>query len=181
MTNKTAALRYARALFDVALKERADFDALERELSGFIDLFAQHPALAKAMLNPAVPVPRKRAAMAELTTLAQTPPVITRLLALLADRDRLVLLPDLLAAFQERLRQHRHIVRAQVTTAVPLEAGKTAAVEQSLAAATKSTVSLETRVDPSIIGGVVAKVGSVVYDASVTRHLQRMKERMRQT
>ena len=71
MTNKTAAIRYARALLDVALKEQADLEQIESELAAFVDLFTQHPALEKVLLNPAVPVPRKRAAVAELTARAE--------------------------------------------------------------------------------------------------------------
>ena len=120
MTNRTAANRYARALFDVVVKETGELQQIERELAGVVDLFKQHPTLAKVLLNPVVPVPRKRAAMAELIGRAGTSPVLAKLLLLLAGRDRLVLVPDLLAAYSERLREHRKIVRAQVTTAVPL-------------------------------------------------------------
>ena len=67
MTRRTAATRYARALFDVALKERADLDRIDQELSQFSDLIGQHPTLGKVLLNPAVPVPRKRAAVVEIT------------------------------------------------------------------------------------------------------------------
>ena len=125
------------------------------------------------LLNPAVPVPRKRAAIAELTTRAKLSPVLGKLLLLLAERDRLVLLPDLLAAYRERLLDHLKVVRAEVTTAVALPADRAKAVEQSLARVTGRTVMLDTRVDPAIIGGVVARVGSTVYDGSVTRSWRR--------
>ncbi len=55
MTNKTAALRYARALLEVGIKERADLDAIERDLAAFAGLLTDHPTLAKVLLNPAVP------------------------------------------------------------------------------------------------------------------------------
>jgi F-type H+-transporting ATPase subunit delta len=109
---------------------------------------------------------------------AKLTPVLGKLIALLADRDRLVLLPDLLAAYRERLLDHLKVVRADVTTAVPLPADRAAAVEQSLAKVTGRTVTLATRVDPSIIGGVVARLGSTIYDGSVVRQLQRMKEKL---
>ena len=64
MTNKTAASRYARALLDVAVKEQANLEQIEADLAQFVDLFRQYPALEKVLLNPAVPVPRKRAAVA---------------------------------------------------------------------------------------------------------------------
>ena len=178
MTNKTAALRYARALLDVAVKERADLEQIENELSQFADLLKRYPTLAKVLLNPAVPVPRKRAAVAELLAQARLSPILSKLIALLADRDRLVLLPDLLAAYRDRLLDHRHVVRAEVTTAAPVDAGRVQAIQNSLAKVTGRTVTMATKVDPSIIGGLVARIGSTVYDGSVTRQLERMKERL---
>src|SRR5262245_60905089 len=154
MTSKTAASRYARALFDVARRENADLDAIERDLAGFVALLEQHPQLEKVLLNPAVPVPRKRAAVAELTTLTAMTPMVAKLLILLAERDRLALVPDLLASYRERLLAHRNIVRAEVTTAVPLADGDAQSIEQRLARAMGRTVTLTTAVNPSIIGGL---------------------------
>jgi F-type H+-transporting ATPase subunit delta len=178
MTNKTAALRYARALLEVGIKEQADLEGLERDLAAFVGLLSDHPTLAKVLLNPAVPVPRKRAAVVELTTRMQPAPIVGKLLVLLAERDRLVLLPDLLASYRDRLLAHRNVVRAELTTATPLDSARAAAIEQQLARATGRTVTLRTRTDPAIIGGVVARIGSTVYDGSVTSQLARMKERL---
>jgi F-type H+-transporting ATPase subunit delta len=188
MTNKTAATRYARALLDVAVKEtdqgagasgsRDALQQIEEELAGFVDLFTQHPTLAKVLLNPAVPVKRKQATVAELTGRLKTSSILAKLIMLLAERDRLVLLPDLLASYRERLLDHQQVVRAEVTTAVPLAADRTRAIEQGLAQLTGRTVTLATKVNPSIIGGVVARIGSTVYDGSVTTQLQKMKQRL---
>src|SRR5579862_7257719 len=108
MTKKTAAARYARALLEVAVKEGGDLQQIQDELAAFVTLLTEHPALEKVLVNPAVPVPRKVAAVAELTARAETSPMVTRLLALLADRDRLGLLPDLLTSYRDRLLDHRH-------------------------------------------------------------------------
>ncbi len=178
MTNKTAAIRYARALLDVAVKEKADLELIENELSQFADLFKQYPLLEKVLLNPAVPVPRKRAAVADILAQAKFTPIVTKLLTLLADRDRLVLATDLLAAYRDRLLDHRGVVRAEVTTATALDAGRTEAIQNGLAALTGRKVLLVTKIDPSIIGGLVARVGSTVYDGSVTRQLEKMKDRL---
>jgi F-type H+-transporting ATPase subunit delta len=178
MTRKTAATRYARALLDVALKEHADLDRIDQDLSRFSDLVAGHSGLAKVLLNPAVPVPRKRAAVVALTARANITGIVAKLLALLAERDRLVLLPELLAAYRDRMLAYRRVVRAEVTTATPLAPERSRQIQQRLAGLTGQEVTLETRVDPAIIGGVVARVGSVVYDASITRQLQKMKERL---
>ena len=178
MTNRTAAIRYARALLEVAVKEQANLDQIQDELSQFADLFTQHPTLAKVLLNPAVPVPRKRAAVTELTQRAKVSPILSKLLVLLADRDRLVLLPDLLASYGERLLDHQKVVRAEIITASALTKEKSLAIQKGLAALTGRTVRLATKVDATIIGGVVARIGSTIYDGSVTRQLEKMKARL---
>jgi F-type H+-transporting ATPase subunit delta len=178
VTNKTAAIRYARALLDVAVKEKADLELIEQELSQFADLFKQYPLLEKVLLNPAVPVPRKRATVAEVLTQAKFTPMVSKLITLLADRDRLVLIPELLGAYSKRLLDFRGVVRAEVTTATPLDASRADAIQKGLTTLTGRTVLLTTKIDPSIIGGLVAQIGSTVYDASVTRQLQKMKDRL---
>jgi F-type H+-transporting ATPase subunit delta len=178
VTNKTAANRYARALLDVAIAEKTDVRAVERQLADIVQLFADSLPLREALHNPAIPIQKKRAVMDQLLQRIKPMPTLGKLLTLLTDRDRLVLLPDLLAAYRDRLLDYLKIVRAEVTTAVPLSPERSNAVEQSLAAMTGRTVTLETRVDPSIIGGVVARIGSTVYDGSVTRQLEKMKEKL---
>jgi len=178
MTNRAAARRYARALFDVTLKE-ADVQAVEQELAAFAALVGQHADLQRAFNNPAVPAPRKRALMTELLSrIGAVSPVLSKLLVLLAERDRLVLLPDLAAAYRDKVLDHRRVVRAEVTTAVALPADRVERLRSSLAAATGREVLLEQHVDPSLIGGAVARVGSIVVDGSVARQLERMKERL---
>ena len=162
MTNKTSAA------------EKADLDRIEQDLVGVAGLLTQYPALADALLNPVVPVARKRAAVAELTALSQLTPMVGKLIAMLADRDRLVLVADLPAAYRDRLLAHRN----EITTTVPLSEERAKGVEASLATATGRTVSLTTKVDPSIIGGVVARIGSTVYDGSITRQLQKIRQQL---
>jgi F-type H+-transporting ATPase subunit delta len=178
VTNKTAAVRYARALFDVAVKEKADLEQIERDLGWFVDLFTQYPQLEHVLLNAAVPAQRKRAAVVDLLDRAQLSAIVSKLLLLLAERDRLVLLHDILTAFSERMMDYRNVVRAEVTTAAPIDPKRAEAIRSGLAKLTGRTVNLAAKVDPAIIGGVVARIGSTVYDGSVTRQLERMKERL---
>jgi F-type H+-transporting ATPase subunit delta len=178
MTSRTAANRYARALFDVAIKEKQDLDAIDSELTGFLDLMKTQPLFEKVLLNPAVPAARKRAAVAAVIGGAKLSPAVAKLLVLLAERDRLMLLPDLLAAYRERVRDLRKIVRAEVVTAEPLSPEGAQAVERGLAQMSGRNVQMELRVDPSIIGGVVARIGGTVYDASIATQLQKMKQRL---
>lgn len=177
MTNRGIAKRYARALFDVALKE-ADPSAVERDLAAFADLLKAHPSLQRILTHPAVPTPRKRAIVSDVVKASDLQPVVKKLLIYLAERDRLQVLPDLLSAYRDRLMDHLKIVRAEVTTAIALPDDRVRAIERSLAQATGKQVTVSTHVDPTILGGVVTRVGSLVYDGSLVRQLQRMKEEL---
>lgn len=178
MTNRTAATRYARALLDVALQERVDLSQVESELAAFTTLFTSDDTIKKVLLNPAVPAPRKGVAVEQIAIKAQAADIIRKLLVLLAQRDRLVLLPDLLASYRTLLMDHRQVVRAEVTTASALTPDRAQAIQSRLAEVTGRTVLLSTRVDPALVGGIVARVGSTVYDGSVTTQLQKMKARL---
>lgn len=177
MTLASSARRYGRALFDVVLQQNGDLDRTAQELDGFAALMTSHPALGAVISNPAVPASKKRALVDALV--AEAGPVsdpVARTLSLLADRDRLALVPALARAFAERVMDHRQIVRAEVTTAVAIDAARVTAIAEALGQATGRHVVVEPKVDASILGGVVARVGSVVYDGSVSRQLEKMKE-----
>jgi len=178
MTSRTAAARYARALLDVATNESADLDAIARELDDFIAFLDQQPALQRLLLNPAVPAPRKRGTLEQITKLSGLTTIVSKLLILLAGGDRLGLLHDVAATYDEMLAERQNIVRAEVTSAEPLSEEKTGAIEKTLAALTGKRVSMTTKVDKDIIGGMVARVGSTVYDASIATQLKRIRERL---
>jgi F-type H+-transporting ATPase subunit delta len=176
MTPRAAAGRYAKALFDVALKE-ADVQKVDDELRQFANLLQTHEGLAHVASSPAIPTAQKRAVIQALIARVPTlSPPLAKLMLILADRDRLMLLPDLAAAYQDRLMDHQKIVRGHVTTAAPLADEQLRALQQGLAKASGRQVVLESTVDPSIIGGVITRLGSTVYDGSVATQLQRMKQ-----
>ena len=178
MTSRAAATRYARALFDVALAERQDLVQTDGELTGTSTLVQGNEQLQRALFNPAIPASRKRAVVEQLLSLSPLNPILSRVLLLLADRDRLVLLPDLAEAYRARLIDHQQIVRARVTTAAALPADRVSALQQGLAEATGRRVDLRVDVDPSILGGAVARIGSTVYDGSITTQLEKLKQRL---
>ena len=178
MTSRTAAARYARALLDVATKESAGLDTIGRELDEFNTFFSQQTALERLMLNPAVPAPRKRAAMEEIIKVAGLSPIVSKLLILLADRDRLTLLKDVSATYRDILAERQNVLHAEVTSAEPLSNERVKAIEQRLAIVTGKRVSTTTKVDKDIIGGVVARVGSTIYDASIATQLKKIRERL---
>jgi F-type H+-transporting ATPase subunit delta len=178
MTSRASATRYARAVFDVALAERQDPVQIDRELTDLAALLRDNLALQRALSHPAIPASRKRAVLEQLLSLSPVHPILSRVLLLLADRDRLVLLPDLAEAYRSRLMDHQQIVRARVTTAVALPADRVSALEQGLVEATGRQVQLQVDVDPAILGGAVARIGSTVYDGSITTQLEKLKQRL---
>ena len=177
MSSRASATRYARALFDVALKE-SDPAQAETDLSAFAGLMSSNPDLQGALTNPAVPAAGKRGITETLATRLNVVSPVGKLLALLAGRDRLALVPDLLAVYRERLMEHQQIVRAEVTTAAPLSPERAAQIEQRLATATGRRVDVTTHVNPAIIGGIVARIGGTVYDGSVATQLLKMRRKL---
>jgi F-type H+-transporting ATPase subunit delta len=178
MTSRTAAARYARALLDVATKESADLDTIARALEEFNAFFKEQIQLQRLMLNPAVPAPRKRSAMEAITKVSGFTPIVSKLLILLADRDRLVLLPDISVIFNDLLADRQNVVRAEVMSADPLATEKVQAIEKQLAAVTGRRVVMKTKVDKDIIGGMVARAGSTIYDASIATQLKKIRDRL---
>ena len=125
MTSRVAATRYARALFDVALAEGQDLDQIGRELSGDRRArLGQRGAARGRSRTPAIPAARKRAVVEALLSHSPVNALLARTLLLLADRDRLALLPDFADAFRSRLMDHQQVVRAEVTTAMELPADR---------------------------------------------------------
>jgi F-type H+-transporting ATPase subunit delta len=178
MTSRTAATRYARALLDVAIKESADLDKIGRELDEFLQLLRQQPALERVLLNPAVPAPRKKAAVADIVTLSGVSSIVGKLLVMLAAGDRLALFPDVVATYRDMLMERQNVVSAEITSAEPLAKERVDAIQQRLAAVTGKQVKMAAKVDKDILGGMVARVGSTVYDASIATQLKKIRERL---
>jgi F-type H+-transporting ATPase subunit delta len=180
MTSRAIATQYAKALFTVAQTD-ATPRAVFEELQAFGALTTTHADLRAALTSAAVPVQMKRAVLSEVLSLSRVSPLVREFLLILARHDHFGVYADLLAAYEQRLLQLEGVAAATVTTAVPLSAEREAALEQSLRAVTGKQVRLSAAVDPGILGGVVAQVGSTVYDGSVARQLQRLKEQMIQS
>ena len=175
MSLRTSANRYAKALFDVALEEKADLEQVDRDLEAVVSMLQASPELEAASNRGLSDAARKTLIEAVAKAMTLTTPV-TKVLVLLAQDRKLGYLPDLAAAFRERLLSHQNIVRAEVTSAAPLSPEKTKALEDSLSKVTGKKVELSVSIDPELLGGVVAKIGSTVYDGSVKTQLQRMRQ-----
>src|SRR5258705_7541784 len=143
MPSRASATRYARALFDVALKE-SDPVQIERDLAAFAGLMSSNAELHGVLTNPAVSATAKHQitdSLAKRLNLASPP---HKLLLLLADRDRLTMVPDVLDVYRERVMEHQQVVRAEVTTAAPLTPDRVAQLQRSLADITGRKVEMTT-------------------------------------
>lgn len=170
--------RYANALFDV-VNRVGDLAKARADLDGMVALVANQSELRRLFESRAIPAQKKRAVMAAvLDTAPGMMPEIRRTLLLLADNDRLGMLADVAERFGERVNQARRILPAEVTTALPLGSANRDALAAALGRATGSAVTLTERVDPAILGGVVARVGSLVFDGSVTHQIEKMRQKL---
>jgi F-type H+-transporting ATPase subunit delta len=175
MSTRTAATRYAKALLDVA---GDDAVTMERDLTAFVALLGANSELQHALLSPSVPARGKHGIVTALAGRLNMAPVGVKLLQVLADRDRLGLVEEMLAVYRERLLDRQKVVKAQVRSAAPLSPDALKAIESRLGAVTGKNVSVEAAVDPALIGGVVATVGSTVYDGSVKTQLEKLRKQL---
>ncbi len=178
MTLKAIARRYATALFDVARTQKIE-DRVDQDVSALASVMAGHEELRRVLASPALPPANKRALMGAIVKASG--PVsdeVGRLVSLLGDRDLLTLLPDVAEAFHAQYLTARRTVPAEFVTATPISDASQQALAAALGRALDATVTVTARQDPSILGGVVAKVGSVVYDGSVAGQLGRLRQRL---
>lgn len=179
MSMRASAARYARALLDVANKE-SDPERAEQELAAFVDLVRTNPDLERTLANPVVSAADKRAIVQQILERLKPTTPVGKLVLLLASRGRLALLPDLLDVYRERLMEYRNVLSAEVTTAAPLSPERAEQLQQRLANATGRTITMTTKVDASIIGGVVTRIGGTVYDGSVATRLAKVRDQLEQ-
>jgi F-type H+-transporting ATPase subunit delta len=176
MSSRAAASRYARALFDVA--DPAGRGGIDEELTSVARLFAEQTDLQAVFASPSVPPNVKLGIVQTVVQRAGVSQPVAKLLTLLAERDRLGILSDVAALFHERMLDEENVLQAEVTTATPLGAAEQQALQARLSAATSKQVTITARVDPAIIGGIVTRIGSTVYDGSLANQLARIRERL---
>ena len=177
MSTRTSAARYARALFEVAQKE-ADPAQVAQNLAAVVAAMRESHELARVLGNRAIPDEVRRSIIVAVGERLAVATPVRKLLALLADRGRLELLPDIAEVYAERLLAYQNVVQADVVSAVPLSPEATARLEEGLRTATGKQVTMRVSVDASLLGGVVARVGSTVYDGSVRTQLKKMRDQL---
>lgn len=178
MSLRTSANRYAKALFDVALSENTELSKVGSDLSEVTALLTENTELRLALERVGVPDHARTAVMEQVADRLGLAPQVKKLVVVLTESRRLNLLEDLAEAFHERLLAHQNIVRADVTSAAALSPDKTKALADSLAKVTGKNVELTVTVDPELLGGVVARIGSTVYDGSVKTQLERLRHEL---
>ncbi|MCP3139999.1 ATP synthase F1 subunit delta [Pyxidicoccus xibeiensis] len=181
MVNVSIARRYARALLDVA-SEAGRIDAVAEQLTAFASIFAKNPELTDVLLNPIYSRTQRRQVVEGVMKALPggVEPLLDSTLHLLVDRNRLNYLPDIARLFGDMADARAGRVRGHVTSAAKLPADTLATLQHTLQQLTQRNVILETRVDPSILGGVSAQVGSLLYDGSLRTQLEEMRRALKQ-
>jgi len=171
------ARRYARALVE-KYPAALDLEAIGRDLTAFSLLFEAERTLKMTMMNPSIPSGAKEAILAGVMGKMGLADPSQKGLALILAKGRLGLIRFVAAEFERISFQALGKVRAVVTSAGPLTDAEKDSLRKSLTAFSGKEAVMETRVDPSLIGGVVARIGSVVYDGSVANQLKTLRVRL---
>lgn len=175
MLKGAIARRYAEAMFGLALKQ----DTLDRTLDdvqGISQLFSKH-TLAYLLREPKVPLQRKEKALRD-TLSARVLPTSLNLALLIVQRGLVELMPNIASELQKMIFDYKNQAIAEVTTAVSMDDQQQNLVKQALEQKTGKTILLRTKVNPDILGGVVARVGDQVIDGSVQQRLQSLRRQL---
>lgn len=170
--------RYASALFDLA-DERKALDEVAEDLRSLKRMLDESDDLRKLVRSPVVKSEDQGRAMAAIADRAQLSPLTRNFIGVVAKNRRLFALEGMIAGYLQILARRRGEITAQVTAAKPLSDAQMAALQDSLRQVVAGKVSVDLTVDPSLLGGLVVKVGSRLFDSSIRTKLQRMQQAIR--
>ena len=162
------------ALFELA-QEQDILDAVAGDLHALRDLLAGSADLERLIRSPVLSREEQARAITAVGERAGFAPLTLQFLGLLAHKRRLFALPDMIEAYDAMLAEHRGEVGAEVVSAVPLSDEQLESVRRQLTEAVGQTVTLATAVDPSLIGGLIVRVGSRMIDASIRTKLHQLE------
>ena len=173
-------LQYARALVDALLGQRAGVPAsaaksIPAELEVFHALLAENAELRILFSTPAIPTSKKQAVLTELAARLELTPLTRNFLNVVIQHDRMNLLGEISAAVRTLLDERLGMAVAEITTVRPLDDAEKQELAEALRARTGREVRIRYSLDPSLIGGVLARVGSTIYDGSVRGQLERLR------
>jgi F-type H+-transporting ATPase subunit delta len=177
MSVRTIARRYASALADVAIA-RGEAREVQEELHAWEDMFVQSNELHQLIDSPTVPLDEKRKVIQTLIKRLGPRPTTANFILVLLQNQRLGQLAEINRSFAQTLDVRSGVVAATITTAKPMAQGPQETLRASLAKLTGKQVRLSFETDDELIGGLVARIGSTVYDGSVRNQLQQAKERL---
>lgn len=170
------AKRYAKAIFSLG-KEQNKVDTYAQSLAAIAELYENSELeVADALTNPLYPLEARQKVMARIAELVDADAIMTSFLNLLIEKKRVDVLPEIAREVQEMFDREQNISHGSVTSAVKLNKALLKKIQATLEKITGNKVILETQVDPSIIGGIVAKVGDLVLDGSIRTQLNGLKE-----
>lgn len=169
--------RYAKALVELA-HEKNVVDKTRADLAAFAAMVDGQASLQKLFSSPAFTPVAKKAVIGELAAKLGLQQTTTRFLSHLAETGRIRNFSDVQQAFEELLADRQNRARARVTTAAPLAAGEIADIKKKLEAVTGKQVEIAAKVDPAVIGGARAQIGSVIYDGTIKNQLGKMREKL---
>jgi F-type H+-transporting ATPase subunit delta len=169
--------RYARALVDVSFNAGQQ-ETVGRELVQFEELLKREQALFLFYTNPAITVPRKKAATREILQKLGYSSLTSNFIFVLLDNHRLSYFSEIRRAFEQVANERLGVVEAQVTTATKIDSQIRPQLESRLAQMTGKKVLLKFEVDRELIGGVITRIGDTIYDGSVRQQLSLIKARL---
>jgi F-type H+-transporting ATPase subunit delta len=177
MSSQTVARRYASALADVVL-QRGEAREVQQELRTWADMLQSNANLREVFANPTIALDQKRGVLKRLIEIAKPRPTTVNFLKLLLQNQRLPELDQINRRFASVLDDRAGMIAAQVTTARPVKPETQHTLETKLRNLTGKNVRIEFDTDPDMIGGLVTRIGSTIYDGSVRNQLQQIKEKM---
>lgn len=166
--------RYAAALFDLA-KDASKIGDVERDLNGFQKLLDESDDLVRMVRSPVISADDQGKALNAVLAKAGIGGLAANFLQLVTKNRRLFAVPDMIKAFRVFAARDRGEVTAEVASATPLSDAQVTALKATLKATVGKDVTLATQVDPSLLGGLVVKIGSRMVDSSLRTKLQSMK------
>jgi F-type H+-transporting ATPase subunit delta len=174
---KSASLQYANALADIALEQGAAEPAT-KQLNAFGEAFEQSAELRTFLASPAVAVEAKHAVIEKLIARLGASKIIRNFLFVITDHHRTPLLPDIIATFQQVIRQRQGVAEAEISSAVELSAAQKKELAATLARLTGKKIETKYSLDPALLGGAVVRIGDTIYDGSLRSRLNELRTRL---
>ena len=171
------ASRYAKAIFDIG-SEQGGLDKMGADLRVLAKAMSDSPELLSTLSNPAVRRADRRAVIDALLQRIGVVTVTRNTVYLLLERERLNTLPLISRQLDAMIEQKAGRVMAEVTSAKPLDPSQLSQITATLEKLSGKKVSVQSRQDPDLLGGVVAKVGDTVYDGSLRTQLRNLRDEL---